>query len=313
MKFKYLTGMVIAGLALVAPMYTAAAKDVVVTIKPLHSLVSGVVGNTGKTHLIVSGNQSPHGFKFKPSQMKLLNNANIIFYIGDTFETFMERAFDSIPGNVVKVPVAEKARLKLLPYREGGAWEEDKHEGHDHSGHEGHHDEGGGDMHVWLDPTNAIQMIKAITRQLSDVYPENRDIYKANARSYVKKIMALDSELSASLSSSKEAPFIVFHDAYQYFEKHYGLNGVGSITFDPHDFPSPKRLKEIRSKLNETSAACVFSEPQFSDRLVRTVIKGTSAKTALIDPLGSSIEDGPELYITLLKNMADSFKSCFNT
>ena len=313
MKFKYLTGMVIAGLALVAPMYTAAAKDVVVTIKPLHSLVSGVVGDTGKTHLIVSGNQSPHGFKFKPSQIKLLNNATIIFYIGDTFERFMEKAFDTIPGNVVKVPVAEKARLKLLPYREGGAWEEDKHEGHDHSGHEGHHDEGGGDMHVWLDPNNAIQMIKAITRQLSDVYPENRDIYKANARSYVKNIMALDSELSASLSSSKEAPFIVFHDAYQYFEKHYGLNGVGSITFDPHDFPSPKRLKEIRSKLNETSAACVFSEPQFSDRLVRTVIKGTSAKTALIDPLGSSIEDGPELYITLLKNMADSFKSCFNT
>jgi zinc transport system substrate-binding protein len=224
----------------------------------------------------------------------------------------MEKAFNAIPSNVVKVPVAEKARLKLLPYREGGPWEEDKHEGHDH-GHEGHHDEGGGDMHVWLDPDNAIKMIKAITRQLSKVYPENRDTYKANARSYVQKITALDSELSATLSNSKESPFIVFHDAYQYFEKHYGLNGVGSITFDPHDFPSPKRLKEIRSKLNATSAACVFSEPQFSDRLVRTVIKGTSAKTALIDPLGSSIENGPDLYFTLLKNMADTFKSCLNS
>ena len=224
----------------------------------------------------------------------------------------MEKAFDSIPSNVVKVPVAEKARLKLLPYREGGPWEEDKHEGHDH-GHEGHHDEGGGDMHVWLDPDNAIQMIKAITRELSKVYPENRDIYKANARSYVQKITALDSELSAALSNSKEFPFIVFHDAYQYFEKHYGLNGVGSITFDPHDFPSPKRLKEIRGKLNEMSAACVFSEPQFSDRLVRTVIKGTSAKTALIDPLGSTIKDGPNLYFELLSEMAGSFKRCFNS
>ena len=312
MKFKHLAVTVIAVWVSFVPVHKADARDIVVTIKPLHSLVTGVVGNTARTHLIVSGNQSPHGFKFKPSQIKLLNNAAVVFYIGDTLETFMEKAFDSIPNNIVKVPVVEKARLKLLPYREGGPWEEDKHEAHDH-GHEGHHDEGGGDMHVWLDPDNAIKMIKAITRQLSKVYPENREAYKANARSYVNKIMALDTELSATLSNWKEPPFIVFHDAYQYFEKHYGLNGVGSITFDPHDFPSPKRLKEIRSKLNETSAACVFSEPQFSDRLVRTVIKGTSAKTALIDPLGSSIEAGPDLYFTLLKNMADTFKSCFNS
>ena len=277
MKFKHLAVTVIAALVSFVPVHNANAKDIVVTIKPLHSLVTGVVGNTAKTHLMVSGNQSPHGFKFKPSQVKLLNNSAVVFYIGDTFETFMEKAFDNIPSNVVKVPVAEKARLKLLPYREGGAWEEDKHEGHDH-GHEGHHDEGGGDMHVWLDPDNAIKMIKAITRQLSKVYP-----------------------------------FIVFHDAYQYFEKHYGLNGVGSITFDPHDFPSPKRLKEVRSKLNATSAACVFSEPQFSDRLVRTVIKGTSAKTALIDPLGANIKDGPNLYFELLSGMAASFKRCFNS
>ena len=312
MKFKHLAVTVIGALVSFVPVHNANAKDIVVTIKPLHSLVTGVVGNTAKTHLIVSGNQSPHGFKFKPSQVKLLNNSAVVFYIGDTFETFMEKAFDNIPSNVVKVPVAEKARLKLLPYREGGPWEEDKHEGHDH-GHEGHHDEGGGDMHVWLDPDNAIKMIKAITRELSKVYPENRDIYKANARSYVQKITALDSELSAALTNSKEFPFIVFHDAYQYFEKLYGLNGVGSITFDPHDFPSPKRLKEIRSKLNATSAACVFSEPQFSDRLVRTVIKGTSAKTALIDPLGANIKDGPNLYFELLSGMAASFKRCFNS
>ena len=312
MKFKHLAATAIAVLVSFVPVHKADARDIVVSIKPLHSLVTGVVGNTARTHLIVDGKQSPHGFKFKPSQIKLLNNAAVVFYIGDTFETFMEKAFDSIPSNVVKVPVAEKARLKLLPYREGGPWEEDKHEGHDH-GHEGHHDEGGGDMHVWLDPDNAIKMIKAITRELSKVYPENRDIYKANARSYVQKITALDSELSAALSNSKEFPFIVFHDAYQYFEKHYGLNGVGSITFDPHDFPSPKRLKEIRGKLNEMSAACVFSEPQFSDRLVRTVIKGTSAKTALIDPLGSNIKDGPNLYFELLSEMAGSFKRCFNS
>ena len=124
MKFKHLAVTVIAALVSFVPVHNANAKDIVVTIKPLHSLVTGVVGNTAKTHLMVSGNQSPHGFKFKPSQVKLLNNSAVVFYIGDTFETFMEKAFDNIPSNVVKVPVAEKARLKLLPYREGGAWEE---------------------------------------------------------------------------------------------------------------------------------------------------------------------------------------------
>ena len=125
--------------------------------------------------------------------------------------------------------------------------------------------------------------------------------------------MALDSEVTAALSTSKKYPFIVFHDAYQYFEKHYGLNGVGSIMLDPHDFPSPKRIREIRSKLNETGASCVFSEPQFSDRLVRTVIKGTKINTALVDPLGSNIQDGPDLYLNLLKDMSKSFQKCFNS
>lgn len=315
MKLKHLALAVIAVLVSVPTARAVETKGVVVTIKPLHSLVSGVVGDTGKTHLLVSGNSSPHGFQFKPSQVKLLNNANIVFYIGNSFETFLEKAFQSIPGEVVKIPVAEKARLKLLPYRKGGSWEEDKHEGHDHSNHGGeeHDDHAGGDMHVWLDPNNAVEMIKAITRVLSDVYPENRDVYKANARDYVRKIMALDSEVTAALSNSKKHPFIVFHDAYQYFEKHYGLNGVGSITFDPHEFPSIKRIIEVRSKLKETGASCVFSEPQFSDRLVQTVIRGTKTKTALIDPLGSNIQDGPDLYLHLLRDMSKSFKKCFNS
>ena len=143
MKLKQLTLAVIAVLISVPTARAVETKGVVVTIKPLHSLVSGVVGNTGKTHLLIGGNSSPHGFKFKPSQIKLLNNASIVFYIGDSFETFLEKAFQSIPGEVIKTPVAEKARLKLLPYRKGGAWEEDKHEGHDHSNHGGEeHDVG---------------------------------------------------------------------------------------------------------------------------------------------------------------------------
>lgn len=310
MNFKCLKGTFFAVLLTVTSTNAEETKGVVTTIKPLHSLVSGVIGDTGKNDLLIMGNSSPHGFHLKPSQMKLLSEAKIVFFIGDNFEVFLKNAFNAIPSRVIKSPVAEKARLRILPFREGGLWEEDQHDGHDHSAHEGVNS---GDMHVWLNPLNAVKMIKAITRELSNIYPKNRNIYKANARDYIEKIMLLDTDISESLTNFRDRPFIVFHDGYQYFEKKYNLNGIGSIMFDPTEFSSPKRLKEIQNKLKETSAACIFYEPQFSDRLVKTVIEGTSTKTALIDPLGASLKDGQDLYFKLLQNMSDSFKKCFSS
>ena len=313
MKFRYLNKVVLAFMAFLFSTTMVCAvesKGVVVTIKPLHSLVSGVVGDTGKTHLLITGNSSPHGFQIKPSQMETLSNAKIVFYISDDFETFLKGPFDAIPSQVVKSSVVKEARLRILPFRKGALWEEDQHEGHNHSSQEGAFI---GDMHVWLDPNNAIKMIKAITRELSEVYPKNRNVYKVNAREYIQKILSLDSELTGSLAPLKDNPFIVLHDGYQYFERNYDLNGIGSIQFDPNNYSSPKRIKEIRNKLKTNSAMCVFREPQFSDRLVKTVVEGTSARTGLLDPLGSTIDDGPKQYFKLLRNMANSFKQCFNS
>ena len=308
LKFKNLA-LALTLVVLSTPSIRAAeTPGVVVTIKPLHALVSGVMGNSGEAKLLVSGNSSPHGFKFKPSQMKMLNAAKIVFFIDERFETFMESAFDAIPTAVVKSPIVNKARLKFFPSREGGVWEEDDHEGHDHGAHG---DRAGRDLHVWLDPDRAVKIVKAITRELTDVFPENRDIYKANTRRYIQQIKALDADLTQSLAAVKQHSFIVFHDAYQYFEKKYDLQGAGSITLDPHDFPSPKRIAEVRAKLQETNAGCVFREPQFSDRLIKTVIDGTSANIGVLDPLGANIEDGPELYFKLLRQMVNSFVECF--
>jgi len=282
------------------------ASEIAVSIKPLHSLVTGVAGNTAKPYLLVAGNSSPHGFKFKPSQLVVLSTAKIIFYIDEDFETFMENALNSIPKSVKKVAVAKRGRVQFLPLRKGGAWEKEKHDGHNHG-----HDHGSNDMHVWLDPKNAVRMAKGIVRALSKVFPENKEIYRSNARKLVGSISKADQELENYFGKGKTRPFIVFHDAYQYFEKRYGLEGVGSITFDPHDFPSSKRLREVRKKLRTTKAACVFKEPQFSDRLVKTVVQGTSAKIVSLDPLGNSIKAGPEMYLSLIRQTRDSFTQCF--
>ncbi|MGA0314958.1 MAG: metal ABC transporter solute-binding protein, Zn/Mn family, partial [Alphaproteobacteria bacterium] len=197
------------------------ASEIAVTIKPLHSLVTAVAGDAAQPYLLVSGNSSPHGFKFKPSQLIALSKAKIIFHIDEDFETFMEKALNSIPKSVKKVGVAKSARVQFLHLRKGGAWEEEKHDGHDHG-----HDHGSNDMHVWLDPKNAVRMAKAIVRALSKVFPENKDIYRSNARKLVASISEADEELENYFAKNKARPFIVFHDAYQYFEKRYGLEGV---------------------------------------------------------------------------------------
>ena len=292
----------------------AETEGIVVTIKPLHSLVSAVMGDTGEATLLLTGTASPHAFQLKPSQVQVMQQANIVFYIGGGLEPFLAKAFAGLPSQVRRVAVTQGAELTTLAFREGGAWEAHQHEerggdaadGHDHA----HHDHGNYDVHVWLDPENAIKMVKFITRELSRVYPENRNVYKANAREMVATISTLAGELEAVLAPVKDEPFIVFHDAYQYFERVYGLTGVGSITFEPDESPSPNRIREVRAKLQETGAKCVFREPQFSDRLVNTVIEGSNAHSGTLDPLGAGLDDGPGLYPKLLRKLAEDLTEC---
>ena len=356
------------------------AQDVMVTIKPLHSLVSGVMGSTGQAGLIVDDAVSPHDFQLKPSQVKAVQDARVIFYIDNDFETFLRRAFDITSEDVRKVAVAGLDGLKTYSIREGGGWEghahdhhghedeHDDHDDHDKHGHDDHddhdkhdhdkhghddhddhdkhdhdkhahddHDDHGKhdhdkhahedhdehdkhahedhedhetDLHLWLDPANAKVMVDHIAQELSAIYPENASVYTENASAYGKRLDALHTELQNSLSTVQDKPYVVFHDAYQYFEAAYGLNAVGSITFEPHESPSPSRLQEVSQRIKETGATCVFKEPQFSDRLVRVVVEGTSARSGTLDPLGAGLENGAELYVNLLQNLAGNLRTC---
>jgi zinc transport system substrate-binding protein len=332
MKIKNVALLFILSLFIPGHGQAAETGDVVVTIKPLHSLVSGVMGDTGSARLLVTGNASPHDFQLKPSQVKAMSHASAIFYIDDSFETFLHGVFETLPKSVRRSAMAKKAGLTVLFHRKGGAWDAHDHDGHDEHGHkEEHHHDGHDehghkeehhhdahddhhdkydDMHVWLDPENARKIVKFIVRELSEVYPENRDAYKANAQEYIKKINALDVELKTSLKGLQNKAFVVFHDAYQYFERAYSLSGVGSITFIPGVSPPPSRIREVREKLRQTGAKCVFREPQFSDRLVNTVAEGTNARGGTLDPLGADLAAGEELYFSLMRNLASNLKQC---
>jgi zinc transport system substrate-binding protein len=317
---------------------SGAEPRVVASIKPVHSLVASVMEGVDNPELIVGGAASPHAYALKPSQAQALEKADLIFWIGHELESFLEKPIETIGANARAVELIDSKGLIQLPFREGGPFEahmHDEHDGHedhedhadgadhdhDHeegeghaeaeSGHDDHHDHDGGfDAHLWLDPLNAKVFVTTIGEALSATDPANASTYAANVARTNDKLDALVSEINTTLAPVHGKQFIVFHDAYQYFEKRFDMEAAGSITVNPEVRPSAERVAAIREKVQDLDAACAFSEPQFDSQLIDVAIEGTSAGTAVLDPLGATLDDGPELYFDLIRNLATSMRDC---
>ena len=300
---------------------------VVASIKPVHSLVASVMQGVSEPSLLVKGAGSPHTYSLKPSQAKELQAADIVFWMSHDLEAFLENSIESIAKNAKAVSLMDSHGLIKLNFREGGAFDahdhghddhgDDKHDDHGHDKHDDHgddkHDDHGHDEvdpHVWLDPQNAKSLVHEIEEHLAEIDPSNAAKYEANAKAVMKKLDALTKEIEADLKPIRERGYVVFHDAYQYFEKRFGVSAVGSITVSPEVLPGAERVSELRDKVKSLNASCVFSEPQFEPKLVKTITENTDAGTGVLDPLGANIKDGPELYFTLIRNMAKSLKDC---
>lgn len=187
------------------------------------------------------------------------------------------------------------------------AHDEHNHDKHDH----GDHAHGEIDMHLWLDPENAKAMLHEIEEALVAIDPANAATYEANADSYAKRLDGLISEVAAELEPVRSKSFIVFHDAYQYFENRFGVTAAGSITVNPEAIPGAQRVAEIQERVRSLGETCVFAEPQFEPKLVQVVTEGTNARSGVLDPLGTEqASDGPDLYIGLVRSMASSIKNC---
>ena len=475
--------------------FSAANADVsvVTSIKPVHSLVSGVMSGVGSPAVIIEGAGSPHTYSLKPSQARQLQGADLVFWMGDELETFLEGPIKNIAKSATSIKLIDSHGLKKIKFREGGMFDahddHDDHGGHDdhghgehafewagvfelpagtynwtfakvdgdyadpamkmvilksgdieaseemaetlmssekaeskksgnklvagemayalnfdaskntttfpveissggkftfftehmpfefeanehffkdasgndvepiaqepdadHHGHDDHghdkhakddhddhghdkhakddHDDHGHDKHakddhddhghgefdphVWLDPINAKAIVQEIEEALVKVDPKNAKKYEANADRIAKEMDKLVEELREQLKPVQEKGFIVFHDAYQYFEQRFGVSAIGSITVSPEVMPGAERVSELRKKIMDLSATCVFSEPQFEPKLVKTLVEGTGARTGVLDPLGASLTKGPDLYSQLVREMARSLKDCLS-
>ena len=320
-------------------LFTPANADikVVTSIKPIHSLASYLMDGVAKPDLIVDGYASPHGFAMKPSHAKMLQNADIVFWVGEDLENFLEKPLDSIAAKAEKIDLMEIKGLVKLKFRERNIFDDhddhghddhghkkkDDHDDHDHDdhakkkdghddhddhdGHEGHH-HGEFDPHIWLDPINAKVILFEMSKHLIENDQTNESAYRANLSKAYKDIDKLTSDVTAELNESTAS--IVFHDAYQYFEERFKVNILGAFTVNTDVLPGAEQLAEIREVIEHDKVACVFSEPQFNPNIIKAVAKDMNIKTGVVDPLGATLTPGKGLYFDLIKNMSKSFKGC---
>ena len=311
-----------------------AELKVVTSIKPIHSLASYLMDGIGKPELIVDGYASPHGFSMKPSHAKMLQNADLIFWVGEDLENFLEKPLKSIAKKAEKIELIEIKGLNVLKFRERNIFDEhdhdhddhgkkeDDHDDHDHDdhgkkeehddhddhdGHEGHA-HGEFDPHIWLDTMNAKAMLNEMAEHLIENDPKNEAKYKSNLDKALKDIDKLTIEVMTELNNSVSS--IVFHDAYQYFEKRFNVNVLGAFTVNTDVMPGAEQLAEIREIIEHDKVACVFSEPQFNRDIINAVAKDMKIKTGVLDPLGATLDSGKDLYFKLIRNMSASFKGC---
>ena len=299
-----------------------AEVKVVASIKPIHSLASYLMDGIGKPDLIVDGYASPHGFAMKPSHAKMLQEADIIFWVGEDLENFLVKPLSSIAKKAEKIELMEIKGLEILKFRERNIFDdhdhdehghddhgkkEDDHDDHGHDDHEGHA-HGEFDPHIWLDPVNAKVILKEMAEHLIENDEKNSATYKKNLAKALKDIDKLIKDTKSELNKSVAS--IVFHDAYQYFEERFNVNILGAFTVNTDIMPGAEQLAEIREIIEHDKVACVFSEPQFNPDIIKAVAKDMDIKTGVVDPLGATLNPGKDLYFDLIRNMSASFKNC---
>lgn len=285
------------------PLRAADEPRVVVSIAPIHSLVAAVMAGVAEPELLVKGAASPHTYMLKPSQMGALQRADLIIWSGEGVESFLPRTLRSLGTGPRVIKLTELPGMSLLPSREGGVWGEDQDHRHGHA-------QGDVDGHLWLHPGNAKVIVAAVAAALGEVDRPHANQYRRNGEVVLQQLERLEHDLDAMLAPLHTAPYLVFHDGYHYFEARFHLNAVGAISVDPEHKPGARRLRELALMIQQRQVRCLFSEPQFPAATVQALIAGSGVKSGVLDPLGSTLPAGPELYFKLMRGLGKTLAGC---
>ncbi|MBO6949286.1 MAG: zinc ABC transporter substrate-binding protein [Rhodospirillales bacterium] len=309
-------------LGLLASPTKAEPLRVVVSIKPLHSLVSMVLDGIAEPYLIVKGASSPHGHALRPSDAKALADAHAVFWIGPNLETFMVKPLESLPVSARVVALMDRGAhsghvhsgVKDAANKGTDAhtheYKDSTDRAHEH-GHEHEHEHGDVDPHIWLSPQHAVEIIEHVAATVSDIVPAAADRVSANRDRAIEELIDVDAEVRRLIKPMHDEYLVTLHEAYTHFTNHYGLRDFIALSVTPEHKPTPGRISEVRRMINEYFVRCVFAEPQFPDTYVRLLTEGTRAQADVIDPLGARLRPGPDLYPQLIRLMGFAIRGCY--
>ena len=338
MRLLFVLAILVAAPALAAP-------RVVTDIAPVHSIAAQVMEGVGEPDLLVRVGASPHGYSLRPSEAQALQDADIVFWVGEELTPWLERGIASLAADASVVELLGADGSTLLPGRDAAIFahdddhdedhdkhgdhghedghDEDEHEDHAHGdadhkehaedahGHD-HHDHDGADPHAWLDPDNAKAWADLIAAALTQADPANAAAYAANATAAKARIDATAASVAARLEPVRGKQFVVFHDAYQYFETRFAMPSAGAISLSDARKPSPARIAAIRDHVRANDISCVFAEPQFNPGVVSAVSEGAGVRSGVMDPLGAAHKPGPAFYSALLDDLGTTMVDCLS-
>lgn len=289
------------------------ALNVVVSLKPVHSLLASLMQDVAEPRLLLDDSQSPHDMSLKPSQVRMLNQADLIVWVGPSLEPALSHLLQRQSFEAPILSLLETPDLNLLPIRNRREW---RSHGHPHDHGDSHPDQAEIpamlDNHIWLSPDNAAAMVRHLTQRLIELDDTHSEIFRKNSRNLLNRLHTFDNELSSQLKPIANTPYIVFHDAYQYFEAHYDMHTVGTVNISPEQLSGARHVHRLRQTIKERGARCLFTEPHFEPKLVHTLVEDLAVKTGELDPLGKQLTPGPDCYFTLMRGLADNLLDCLS-
>ena len=281
----------------------------VVSIPPLAAMVMPLLGEEDRLTVLLDQGATPHGFQLKPSHLRQLNQADLVVSVGTGVDAWLQRALRNIDASVLVA--MQQPGLVVLPKREGGVWEKHEH-AHGHQQPQPHAvtDEKRMDGHLWLSLENARLIMDAVAQQLIALDPARAGEVITRQEQAWASLQARQTVWQAQLAPLKNQPFIVMHDAYQYFERDFGLQAAGTIHVNPEVPPSVRRMQALRQTMAERGVKCVFKEPQFPASRIEAVVRGTDVKVGSLDPLGFDGVIRP--YEAFYDRLVQDFIACFD-
>ncbi|WP_043826088.1 zinc ABC transporter substrate-binding protein ZnuA [Aeromonas veronii] len=301
--------------ALLAVSLPVRAIEVLTTIKPLGFIAAAITDGVSEPKVLLPTGASPHDFSLRPSDIRNINSAGLVVWVGPELEGFMAKPLANHPHALALTQVEG---MPLFNYATQDSHDSHDHDDHDHAahehgdhdeGHEGHHHEGV-DPHIWLGPTQAKVIAKAIASELGKLDPANQARYDTNLAAFDATVDAKDKVIAGQMKAVNEKGYFVFHEAYGYWERHYGMSSKGHFTVSPERRPGAKTLVDIRKALEEKQASCIYAEPQFSPAVIESVARNTGAKVLLLDEVGELVPLGPDGYPQFMQQLADAFAQC---